>query len=343
MAVEITKTIKERYKWNTNSQTFGDFKKAWNDSYIVAFNAQTSEQFTLRESIKKSTSADYSEQLLIKHTGYSNNPTLVSNEKIAMADRHNFIKVIFRTLAENIEVKPILSNRPFKPQDEYFFINDNEYHDTGKWFNDRIALKDEITNNITIIRNILEDISFREVLLKKNLRIFNELISVKDAYVKAHNGVLSDIVLSKGDMSLEEFMKCVESPALHSKFSEFKVGEYEYKDALVRIVLQSSSREMNPSLTTCIMNVDIPDTDDRGTVKITNAAAATKVYFNRFYYNTPEVVVTLIGGNTSAGIITPNIISTDLSDSSGRYFEVELLKTDGSRTTGTVSWASKGY
>ena len=343
MAVEITKIIKERYRWNTNSQTFAKFRKTWNDSYIVAFNAHAFEQLALSGTVNKVASVDYYEQLYIKHAGYSNSPVLVSNEKIALVDRDFFTKIIFRTLLEDIEVKSILSNRPFKPQSEYLFIADDEYHDIGKWFKDKLTVKEKIDYNITIIRNILESISFNEILQKKRPLNINETIALKDVYIKAHSGVLSDIVLNNKEMSLDEFMQCVETPALYQQFSEFKVGEYEYKDALVRVVLRSSSREMNPNLITCIMNVDIPDTDDRGTVKITNTSAATKVYFNRFYYNPPEVVVTLIGGNTATGTVVPNIISTDLSDEEGRYFEVELLKVDGSRTSGTISWASKGY
>ena len=43
------------------------------------------------------------------------------------------------------------------------------------------------------------------------------------------------------------------------------------------------------------------------------------------------------------GIITPNIVSTEGIDEEGRYFEVELLDSSANRTTGTISWVSKGY
>ena len=62
------------------------------------------------------------------------------------------------------------------------------------------------------------------------------------------------------------------------------------------------------------------------------------VQFNKPYYNPPEVQVTLSGGSSLSGIVTPHIVSIDKGG-----FYIELIGTSGNRTTGVISWVSKGY
>ena len=90
------------------------------------------------------------------------------------------------------------------------------------------------------------------------------------------------------------------------------------------------------------MHVDIDDTVDRGTTVITDTTAPTTVHFSKHYYTKPEVTVTLHGGNTSDGVITPNVVEID-KDADGYYFKVELLKQDGTRAAGSITWQSVGY
>ncbi|MCD7811971.1 MAG: hypothetical protein LUG91_09040 [Ruminococcus sp.] len=161
--------------------------------------------------------------------------------------------------------------------------------------------------------------------------------------LRACEAVLSDIHIEYGDMDVDEFFELVNTPSNYTQFTEFKVGEYEYKKALVRLLVQASVLQSEPSISGVTMYVDIPDTDDHGTVVIKDATAATKVYYNKFYYNAPEVGVMVIGGNTTGGLLTPHLITTSGNDGNGRYFEVEILDSGAVRTTGTISWISKGY
>ena len=68
------------------------------------------------------------------------------------------------------------------------------------------------------------------------------------------------------------------------------------------------------------------------------------VFFNKMFYNPPEVSVNLRGGNTGDGLVVPNIVSTDKKDEYGaRSFEVELLNSNMQRVTGLVTWQAVGY
>lgn len=153
-------------------------------------------------------------------------------------------------------------------------------------------------------------------------------------------GVLSDIYLDDTAITAAEFEKISNKPSGYTAFSEFKVGEYEYKDALYRLDIQKSNLVSNPLVYDYKVHVDIDDVKDRGTATI--PAEETKVYFNRSYYTEPDVVVNVISG-TSENIVIPFITSTDGKDDKRRYFTVILKTRDGTPVKGKISWNSNGY
>lgn len=153
-------------------------------------------------------------------------------------------------------------------------------------------------------------------------------------------GVLSDIHLTKTAMTAKDFEKISNKPSGYTAFSEFKVGEYEYKDALYRLDIQRVNAANNPIVYDYKVHVDIDDVKDRGTATI--PAEETKVYFNRTYYTEPDVVVNVISG-TGGDIIIPFITSTAGKDDKGRYFTVILKTRDGTPVKGKISWNSNGY
>lgn len=184
----------------------------------------------------------------------------------------------------------------------------------------------------------VEDFSAKHIGLHKK-----DAAAFYDTMLRACNGVLSNMVIKDGSMTFNAFKEAINTANGFTPFMDFKVGEYEYKEALVRLIIDSVVAQACPSATDVVMHVDIPDTTDKGTVEITDTEGATKVHYNKFYYNAPEVTCTLIGGTTKYGLAIPNILSTDESDEFGRYFTVELLTADGQRATGKIMWASTGY
>jgi hypothetical protein len=255
------------------------------------------------------------------------------------------IATIHINITENISVATKASKHSVKTFVEEPFILEDDFSKVfHKIIPCNIALSDEMTSRKVTIRTFYESFALQENVSKHSvLAPFNESFILNDAIIRASEGVLSDLHIINTPIDFDKFVEMAQSPALYNPFMDFKVGEYEYKDAIVKVKLSTTTQETFPSLVNCTMHVDIPDTDDRGTVEITDANAPTKVYFNKFYYNPPEVIVVLRGGNTADGMVTPNIVSTDLSDNEGRYFEVELLDSYGVRKTGSISWTSKGY
>lgn len=176
-----------------------------------------------------------------------------------------------------------------------------------------------------------EAIKLMELLKQDNAALF-------DAFLEACGGVISNIAIAEGDMSLNEFNEATQTAPGYTPFMDFKVGEYEYQDALVRIVINAIAARTKPSVSNVIMHVDIPDTQDRGTANITNTTAPTRINFTKLFYIVPEVNVNLRGGNTGDGVVTPYITSMDKTG-----FEVQLVNDNGQLVTGLITWQATGY
>ena len=171
---------------------------------------------------------------------------------------------------------------------------------------------------------------------------YSEDVAVDDRFLRALNGIIEEITLKKGGMTAADFQQLVNQPTGYERFIPYIVGEYEYQKALVRLAVVPGSLGAEPAVYNVVVHVDIDDTVDRGTTIITDTSAATTVHFSKHYYTRPEVTVTLRGGSTADGVITPNVTEID-KDDTGYYFKVELLKSDGTRAKGTITWQSVGY
>ena len=171
---------------------------------------------------------------------------------------------------------------------------------------------------------------------------YGEAVAVDDRFLRALDGIIEEVAVRKGGMTADEFQQLVNQPMGYERFIPYIVGEYEYQKALVRLAVTPGSFGAEPAVYNVVVHVDIDDTVDRGTTVITDTTAPTTVHFSKHYYTKPEVTVTLHGGNTSDGVITPNVVEID-KDADGYYFKVELLKQDGTRAAGSITWQSVGY
>lgn len=228
-----------------------------------------------------------------------------------------------------------------------------------KPFAENAALRDAKKTNT--IKNSYETLSPREHLDRKAafVRMFGERLSATDDYrrlfeiFKKENqisirdirikqtpcGVLSDIVVNNHGITLDEFNRLANKASGYNTFSEFKVGEYEYQDALYRLAIRRKNSASNPLVYDYAIHVDIDDVKDRGTADI--PAEETKVYFNRTYYTTPDVVVIVCGG-TEGSVVIPSITEQG-EDNKGKYFKIILKDATGKIVAGRISWNSNGY
>ena len=145
------------------------------------------------------------------------------------------------------------------------------------------------------------------------------------------NAVISDVIITQGDLTLEQFALTTSSPIEYEGFRNFVAGEYEYEKALVRVILEASVADnMIPQITDWVFNVDIQDVIDKGMITLQPNIIKT-VSFGRKFYHPPEINLTLKGGTNFSAM--PQIIGPIREDG------FDILLVDG----GIISWTAIGY
>lgn len=246
-----------------------------------------------------------------------------------------------RFIKEHVQAIEMPFKRIYKPFTENATMRDAETANIGKNNQDTIALAENFSRLTRFVRGFSEPMTVMEAhrrlvdLFKKENEISIRAIRIRQTPC----GVLSDIIVNNHAITLDEFNRLANKASGYNSFTEFKVGEYEYKDALYRLAIRKKNSVSNPLVYDYTIHVDIDDVKDRGTADI--PAEETKVYFNRTYYTTPDVVVIVCGG-AEGSVVIPSITEQG-EDNRGKYFKIILKDATGKVVAGRISWNSNGY
>lgn len=202
-------------------------------------------------------------------------------------------------------------------------------------FREGVSLGEEIGKLLTINTAFTEGISIGTSILPPLASAFVEDLLLYDGIIRASEATIEGIAAGK-EMTFDAFMKRIARPIGYGLFHPFRVGEYEYEKALVRIGITAGSYGAIPQIYNVVMNVDIDDTVDRGTAQVD--AKETAIFYHKHYYTKPEVTVTLQSGNAEDGVLTPEITSIGTES-----FTCVLRRRDGAAAKGRVSWTAVGY
>ena len=202
-------------------------------------------------------------------------------------------------------------------------------------FREGVSLGEEIGKLLTINTAFTEGISIVTSILPPLASAFVEDLLLYDGIIRASEATIEGIAAGK-EMTFDAFMKRIARPIGYGLFHPFRVGEYEYEKALVRIGITAGSYGAIPQIYNVVMNVDIDDTVDRGTAQVD--AKETAIFYHKHYYTKPEVTVTLQSGNAEDGVLTPEITSIGTES-----FTCVLRRRDGAAAKGRVSWTAVGY
>lgn len=308
----------------------------------ILFFMNVCENMTLREAISRAQDKNTIEKLLVGEHLYKVLASKVK-ESIVFQDelkRHALFVRVVQELFSTTDMTFKTANKQLK---ESVQLLEEIRKITKIAKQDQAKIIDNFSRKFMVQLHEKENLSIVDFIHKEMNNNYTEACVLYDTIIQACEAVMSNIYAAHGDLDLNKFLEIVNTPPGFTTFTDFKVGEYEYQEALVRILIKASVPQSQPSVSDVVMHVDIPDTDDRGTERIVDISEPTKIYYNKHYYNSPEVNVIVIGGNTSDGIVRPNLISTDGIDDRGRYFTVEIINENGKRVVGTISWFSKGY
>ena len=266
----------------------------------------------------------------------------MTEEQLGILDASLRAAAFKRTWSESASVGDGEDNHVTAGKFEAIRTSEHRAADVYKPTAEQIGTTERQYHRAQTFRTFAEKASLYEHMRRDLGGGYSEDVAVDDRFLRALNGIIEEITLKKGGMTAADFQQLINQPTGYERFIPYIVGEYEYQKALVRLAVTPGSLGAEPAVYNVVVHVDIDDTVDRGTAVITDTSAATMVRFSKHYYTKPEVTVTLRGGSTADGIITPNV--TEISkDKDGYYFMVELLKADGTRAKGTVTWQSVGY
>lgn len=245
-------------------------------------------------------------------------------------------------LLEALDTREVLNKRQGKAIHEAVQGSDHICNGSLKSIFESADIDDEWRRKLTFKRVIEELIDIGEAFWQ--YYSLNKVVDIhiSEAYIRASNAVIEAIELSQEIFTENDFIEALQKSPGYESFIDFNVGDYEYEQALMRIQIISNATQSQPLLYDVAARVDIDDTDDRGTIEITDKTGPTKVYYNKHYYTAPEVQATVIGGTGNVSSVA-FILNTDGQDEKGRYFEVELHDQGGNLTTGLVAWQAKGW
>lgn len=279
----------------------------------------------------------------VKITSRSHSEIMESTrEQLGILDALLRAAAFKRTWSESASLSDDEDNHVTAGKFETIRTSEHRAADMYKTTAEQIGTTERQYHRAQTFRIFMEKASLYEHMRRDLGGGYGEAVAVDDRFLRALDGIIEEVAVRKGGMTADEFQQLVNQPTGYERFIPYIVGEYEYQKALVRLAVTPGSLGAEPAVYNVVVHVDIDDTVDRGTAVITDTSAATMVRFAKHYYTKPEVTVTLRGGNTADGTILPNVAEIS-KDKDGYYFMVELLKADGTRAKGSITWQSVGY
>lgn len=308
----------------------------------IFFTLRVLESFIIADKASRAHSRRFSDSFVVSDR-ITKKIVLNKSELLDIFDEFKRIFTSTRTFFENAKITDKAFKEMTSEQKECAVLTEFLSKSILALKTENLSLNDNFKRSVDFIRNVSEGFITGDDLRKTFGLNKRESIEVLDAFIRACNSIIADIAIDSEELDINKFLNIVKTPQGYTPFQEFNVGDYEYKEALIRFIIEVAEAQSEPLVRDVEHNVDIEEVIDRGIVSITDATAPTKIFFNKTYYTPPFVQVTLKGGSTVDSGVYPNILSTDQKIGVKRYFEIELINSRGERTIGVISWTSTGY
>ena len=268
--------------------------------------------------------------------------TLAQFDEFYVRDDYKKIWQTVQTFREELKTLDKVYRNIYAIRDDRIAIADKRLVKLERTLHETVETDESFNRDMVFVRGFEDLAHIGDGLTRDIGKNPAEDIALYDAFVRASNSYVESVRVLSSFKEMDDFTAMSDTPPLYEQFTDFNVGDYEYEKALLRLRVVSKATQAQPLLYDVSPHVDIDDTDDKGQLEIKDTTAATKVYYNKHYYNAPEVNA-MVKGGTGTTTPVPNILTTDGQDDKGRYFEIELLNSSGNRTTGIVSWVAKGW
>jgi hypothetical protein len=149
---------------------------------------------------------------------------------------------------------------------------------------------------------------------------------------------ISDVTVTSSPTTDADFLKALQTdgPVGYTPFQNFVPGDYNYKSALFRIGMTSTSGDRGV-INRLALTVDVPDIFDRGD-QIIAQAGVQRIQFNRNFHVPPIVVLTV---QSASDACTAKLVDGSVTK---EYFDCYLERTsDKAKIVGALTWAAHAY
>jgi hypothetical protein len=258
-------------------------------------------------------------------------------EPIAFAETYADLIAFILRISEGLSVSDLASKQVRKPISEAFGTSDKTARKSIKRVAEAVALGEALGRTVAYRRALTEGLSVSDSLRRAVRLTAREALALAEQYRRHANGVISDMLVASTEITEQDFAAIVEAghPPGYTDFRDFIQGDYTYRRALFRAILNSRNSDRG-YIDGLRVTVDVPDIFDRGTAQITDTVAGAVINFTRSFRVPPEVTMTHKGGTTVAIPRLLGAVST-----SG--FTAILENSTGTRVAGSFTWIAQGY
>jgi hypothetical protein len=258
-------------------------------------------------------------------------------ESIAFAETYADLIAFILRISEGLSVNDLASKQVRKPISEAFGTSDKAARKSIKRVAEAVALGEALGRTVAYRRALTEGLSVSDSLRRAVRLTAREALAVAEQYRRHANGVISDMLVASTEITEQDFAAIVEAghPPGYTDFRDFIQGDYTYRRALFRAILNSRNSDRG-YIDGLRVTVDVPDIFDRGTAQITDTVAGAVINFTRSFRVPPEVTMTHKGGTTVA---IPRLLGAVTTSG----FTAILENSTGTRVAGSFTWIAQGY
>jgi hypothetical protein len=258
-------------------------------------------------------------------------------EAIAFAETYSDLIAFLLRISEGLALSDLGAKQVNKPFAENFTTTDGASRQTIKRVAEAVALGEALGRTVAYRRNLSEGFAVSDAMRKAIRLTAQEALALAEQYRRHANGVISDMIVGSTEITEQDFAAIIQAghPPGYTDFRDFIQGDYTYRRALFRAILNSQNSDRG-FIDALRVTVDVPDIFDRGTAQITDATAGAAIYFTRSFRVPPEVTMTHKGGTAVA---IPRLLGSVTTTG----FTAVLENSSGTRVTGSFTWIAQGY
>jgi len=338
MTVEITETPGADYVWATATFNWHDAEagKGWSGAHVAAFTADAGEGLPVA-ALGARIAGPHALSMLGLADGRIGEVLADRRQTLALAETYvDYINFIL-SVAENLALGEIAAKNTRHPEAEGLDFGEARTGFPAKNSAEPLALADALERLTAFRRDLPEMVALTDTEAKMSACLSTEAFALADALLRHANAVLADLAVRSTPLDEAAFRDLVATrgPLGYGPFRDLAPGDYEYRKALIGLLLAAPVTGERVAIADAVFNVDVADVRDRGTASV--PVTGGTVAFNRGFTEPPEVQVTLKAGATPA---LPEITAITTTG-----FDVQLFDAaDGvSLVAGTVSWSALGY